>query len=61
VAQRFSIGDENLSLGMIRFEVAGVTYPLPILLGVLKERKKKTTKMEVALGRKKRMTRIAYR
>jgi hypothetical protein len=41
VAQRFSIGDENLSLGMKRFEVAGVTYPLPVLLGVLKERKKK--------------------
>jgi hypothetical protein len=25
---------------MKRFEVAGVTYPLPVLLGVLKERKK---------------------
>jgi hypothetical protein len=46
---------------MKRFEVAGVTYPLPVLLGVLKERKKKTTKMGVALWRKKRMTRIAYR
>jgi hypothetical protein len=41
MAQRFSTGDENLSLEMKRFEVGGVTYPLPVLLGMLKERKKK--------------------
>jgi hypothetical protein len=52
VAQRFSIGDKNLSLGMKRFEVAGVTYPLSVLLGVLKEREK-TMKMEAALRRRK--------
>jgi hypothetical protein len=42
-----------LSLWIKRFEVAGVNYPLPVLLGVLKERKKKTTKMEAALRRRK--------
>jgi hypothetical protein len=60
VAQRFSIGDKNLSLGMKRFEVARVTYPLSVLLGVLKEREKNNEDGGGATE-KKRMTRIANR
>jgi hypothetical protein len=38
---------------MKRFEVAGVTYPLPILLGVPKERKKKQRRWRQHYGERK--------